>query len=452
MNRTSIIVLAPVLVAGTMAFSCFSPKISEGVICGEDDACPPGMLCDPLDGRCRFELLGVSKDLRLIPESVDFGSVVQGNKSFPWVFTVLNLGMVSSKPLEVRIENDQFVITNDGCNGAVLEREGSCSFAGLFEPSAAGEQTSTFTVTDTDNGAASIVTGTGLAPGDLMIQPTNHFFGEELIGNGTEAAAQTFMVENTGDTATGALDVSLEPQGTFTMTNDCQGPLAPASSCAIEVRFNPPLAGSAVSSLLVTGDPGGSTSSSLGGTGIATLIVEHSGTSSGLVVSTPPGINCGSKCENEFDVGFVALTALPSVSATFQRWTGKSDCTTEPTCEFTMNTKEQSVTAQWCVPGAFLRCQSQNAVSCGINYGENVEICQAAGCNIAAGRCNQCVPGTPYCMNDTVISCPNGIPGTENTCPATHTCQSGACVPKVDNGDAGMPDAGIAMPDANVAT
>ena len=36
---------------------CFSPTISEGILCGEMDECPEGMRCDPVDNRCRFEVV-----------------------------------------------------------------------------------------------------------------------------------------------------------------------------------------------------------------------------------------------------------------------------------------------------------------------------------------------------------------------------------------------------------
>jgi Tfp pilus assembly protein PilV len=67
------------------------------------------------------------------------------------------------------------------------------------------------------------------------------------------------------------------------------------------------------------------------------LTVSKSGTGSGLVTSSPSGINCGSTCTSAFSAGTaVTLTATPSAGATFAGWTG-AGCSGTATCSVTIS-------------------------------------------------------------------------------------------------------------------
>ena len=75
-----------------------------------------------------------------------------------------------------------------------------------------------------------------------------------------------------------------------------------------------------------------------------TLTVGKDGNGMGTVVSSPAGIDCGSKCGRIFAAGTeVTLTALPGAGDAFQSWTG-TDCPGNHTCTVTMD-KDQSVVA-----------------------------------------------------------------------------------------------------------
>jgi hypothetical protein len=74
------------------------------------------------------------------------------------------------------------------------------------------------------------------------------------------------------------------------------------------------------------------------------LTVTKSGTGSGTVTSSLPGINCGSDCGEGYSSGTnVTLTATPGASSTFAGWSG-CDSTNENECMVTMNAA-RSVTA-----------------------------------------------------------------------------------------------------------
>jgi len=59
----------------------------------------------------------------------------------------------------------------------------------------------------------------------------------------------------------------------------------------------------------------------------ASLTVTKSGSGSGTIVSSPPGIDCGSDCEESFPQGTeVQLQAVPGGGSEFGGWSGSTDC------------------------------------------------------------------------------------------------------------------------------
>ncbi|MBI3358270.1 MAG: hypothetical protein HY037_01575 [Nitrospirae bacterium] len=80
-------------------------------------------------------------------------------------------------------------------------------------------------------------------------------------------------------------------------------------------------------------------------TRIYTLSVEKIGSGSGVVTSTPSGINCGSDCsEGYLDGSVVTLTAAPDPDSVFSGWSGA--CTGTGDCAVTVNAAK-SVTAMF---------------------------------------------------------------------------------------------------------
>lgn len=422
------------LVFGSLLLStgCFSPKISEGVICGEDESCPAGMQCDPADGRCRTDLLQLSDNLRILPATFDFGPVVEGNASSPSSFSVLNLGLGDSEPLQIELQDSaQFTITSNDCEGTVLPREGSCTVTGRFEPTGPGEASSTLTVKDTASIGRADFTGTGLALGDLQVTPSGHQYDVVAVDGFSDPV--TFTVVNSGETPTSELSFSLGVNSAFSVLNDeCSTLALPGGgSCTIDVEFRPKIGGSSVSSLVVQATVGGAGVASLGGTGSAELKLTNDGPVVGTVVSSPGGLNCGVDCTTSFDVKTVTLTALSAGTAKFLRWEGVPVCDEGLNiCAVTMDQASVDVHAVWdsCTPDQFLRCQNASIiVFCGQDgQGERQMDCPN-GCNPDYGRCNDCVPGESMCTGlSTVATCgADGTYGAEDAC--LGDCANGVC-------------------------
>lgn len=77
---------------------------------------------------------------------------------------------------------------------------------------------------------------------------------------------------------------------------------------------------------------------------IYNLTVSRAGTGTGVITSSPAGINCGATCTAPFVAPtVVTLTASPAVGSTFSGWSG-GGCSGTGTCSVTM-TAAQSVTA-----------------------------------------------------------------------------------------------------------
>jgi PASTA domain/Divergent InlB B-repeat domain len=74
-----------------------------------------------------------------------------------------------------------------------------------------------------------------------------------------------------------------------------------------------------------------------------TLTVSKGGAGSGLVASSPSGINCGSACSHQFTQGTnVTLTATATAGSAFVGWSGA--CTGSGACDVTLN-QDATVTA-----------------------------------------------------------------------------------------------------------
>ena len=122
------------------------------------------------------------------------------------------------------------------------------------------------------------------------------------------------------------------------------------------------------------------------------LTVSKNGTGSGMVTSSPAGINCGSTCSAPFNSNTnVILTAFASTGSNFTGWSG-SGCTGTGTCTVTVDANK-SVTAAFTLSGSpsanfdawptsgtsplfveFHIVDTSNMTTCTWNYGDGTAI------------------------------------------------------------------------------
>lgn len=69
-----------------------------------------------------------------------------------------------------------------------------------------------------------------------------------------------------------------------------------------------------------------------------TLSVSKSGSGSGVITSSPSGIDCGSDCEADYDINTpVTLTAVPSIDSSFSSWSNGANSYTGSSYSVTMD-------------------------------------------------------------------------------------------------------------------
>ena len=106
---------------------------------------------------------------------------------------------------------------------------------------------------------------TPAAPG-MTVAPATLTFGAQAVG--TESAAQTVTVTNSGNTPVTVSSVAVT--GDFVTTNTCSAALAPGGTCAVSVRFLPAVVGARTGVLTVYANvPGGQATVALNGTALA---------------------------------------------------------------------------------------------------------------------------------------------------------------------------------------
>jgi hypothetical protein len=284
--------------------------------------------------------------------SYDFGGVTIGTISFALSIEVSNIGTGASGPLSVTRSGDaaDFVVSNDGCTNASLAIGATCIFKVTFSPGAAGARASTFVVTDARVSAETIFKGVGLTAGAIEISPSPFDFGTLTVGNSSRPTS--FDVKNTEDVSVALLSIAITNDTTFELDVGSCGPLPrilpPDATCRVSVIFIPRVGGTQTSSLTVTSDaPADNTAStSLGGTGSATVTVTRSGDGTGQVTSSDLAISCGSRCTALFTTSSVTLTATPTSGASFGGWTGCSGIN-GATCSVTTDAPDTTVDAEF---------------------------------------------------------------------------------------------------------
>lgn len=196
----------------------------------------------------------------------DFPDTLTGDLA-THTFTVTNTGDLPSGALVISLLGaDSGDFTVDTTCPEALSAGASCTVAVGFTPRSRGAKTASVQVSGTPGGVVDAdLTGLGLAPAALDIDPTSYAFGGHLTD--TEPT-HDLTVTNTGDVS-GVIDTVLTT-GAFSVASPstCVGTLPPAASCVVEVTFQPSAAQAYAGDVTVSG-PEVSVTASLTGAGVA---------------------------------------------------------------------------------------------------------------------------------------------------------------------------------------
>ena len=204
---------------------------------------PSGTASVPLSGT------GTAAALSASPVTQDFDAVPAGGVS-PWqTITLVNRGNASAQIGAVALgggDGGQFATRNDGCSGQVLAASGFCSVEVRFAPSSAGASTAALSFPSSGDPVTVALSGSGFRA--QLRYPASVDFGTRPLGS---KARQDVVVTNDGNrpvflglAETGGSRDFRVIASTCTNRN-----LAPASSCAIKVRFVTRAAGDRVGQL-----------------------------------------------------------------------------------------------------------------------------------------------------------------------------------------------------------
>jgi hypothetical protein len=201
----------------------------------------------------------------LSPGILTFGPQQVGTASAAQTVTVTNSGDGTLTGLQANVSPRSFTLAN-GC-GTSLAGHSQCTLTVTFDPLAAGPIAGNLMVQDQSRAQPQVVglSGTGLAPAQIVLTPTGLSFASAVVG--TTTAAQNVTVSNTGGVAA-TLDAPTVI-GEFPITaNTCGASLAPGTGCTVAVAFSPAKAGVRNGRLSIAGSVGTQTAG-LTGTGLA---------------------------------------------------------------------------------------------------------------------------------------------------------------------------------------
>src|SRR6202012_2738958 len=203
-----------------------------------------------------------------------------------------------------------------------LAQSATCTVQVAFAPTATGPLQGFLTVYGNVSGGqvTAALSGTGLAAGNIVLQPTSLNFGNSVIG--TPTSAQNITISNTG-----GISVNLQTPvitGDFQVSaNTCGTSLAPNYGCTISVTFTPTAAGGRTGVFSIHDDAGTQTVQ-LSGNGQAVATAVLSGTS--LNFSQPQTVGTRSNPQQ------ILLTNNGDVSLTDIAITVAGDFTAQNNC------------------------------------------------------------------------------------------------------------------------
>ena len=232
--------------------------------------------------------------------SLSFGQVSIGSSSAVQSFTITNTGRDISGAISLALVGGAFAIrgglVGDCVSGVTTLAGGAyCTARIVFTPSSSGSFIGSVSFSATPGGGGSVsLYGTALSPASLTSGGTSSLsFGTVPIG--TSSAVQSFVIENTGQDASGAIvltsdDSEFVIQGG--LVGDCLSgvtTLAAGFSCTVRIVFTPSVTGARSGSISFSATPGGSGTVIVYGTALSPATLTSNGTSSLSFGTLSPG-------------------------------------------------------------------------------------------------------------------------------------------------------------------
>ena len=214
--------------------------------------------------------------LSIAPATFTFPNTLLNQTSAAQTFTVSNSGGGATGTLTASITgsgSSQFKVGTDGCSTNALAGKGSpgssCTVTVQFAPTASGTPSATLLVTASGAGGSTSASmnGTGQAPAKLAWSATSYTAPTAATGTSTTVA---IVLTNSGDVASGVPTFAMTGAnaGDFSVpAGSCAGGIAAHSQCNLTATFTPKTTTGETATLTASATPGGSTPTTLKGTG-----------------------------------------------------------------------------------------------------------------------------------------------------------------------------------------
>ncbi len=206
----------------------------------------------------------------LSPTALTFPDTIAGQLSAAQTVQLTNSGDEPLTSIAASVSAG-FQIASNNCT-TQLAAQASCSIAVAFDPTAAGAQTGTLTVSDALRTQTVALSGTGLAAPVFSVSPSSLSFASEQPG--VASAPQTLTVSNTGGAPMDnvGFQITGPGAGSFAIAaTTCGAVLDNGASCSAQVTFDPTMAGGIAATLAVSSSTLGVTPASVALTGTAQL-------------------------------------------------------------------------------------------------------------------------------------------------------------------------------------
>jgi len=170
------------------------------------------------------------------PPAFNFGEVLIGTQSDPTTVTIKNEGTDLSMVPGIVVAAPFKIITN-GCTSGLAANQ-TCQVQVVFTPDAPGPKAGSLDVTNGGSGTklSTALTGNGVKPASLTINPASKDFGGVTVGS--DSADVTFVVKNEGGRE--AAKPTLGVTGDFAIKmNGCTAALPTNAMCNVVIVFSP---------------------------------------------------------------------------------------------------------------------------------------------------------------------------------------------------------------------
>lgn len=212
--------------------------------------------------------------------SLDFGNQPVGTSGVDQTVTLTNDGAANLRVNGVALvgrDAGDFVGTADNCSGAIVPPERTCAVSVRFNANATGARNAVLEFSTNAGSSPHQVplSGTGVPPPAMTINPTSLSFGNQQVG--TRGAVKRVVLTNNG---TGSLVITsisfsgAHPDDFKIGTESCAGTtLVPGGSCTVDLSFSPRAVGSRSAALtFAINAPGSPHTIPLSGTGLGSAV------------------------------------------------------------------------------------------------------------------------------------------------------------------------------------